>query len=187
MLQRDPDYYRAANSLALVYAKQGTLLHSRWEALTQDPPARFGGKEREAFVAAGLDEFGHSAPQRLAAVRDAKWDKAEELLQQSLQLRPRSAEVHTNLGSLEYAKGNLRTAEHYYARAVLLDPVFANARFGLGMALERQGRFAEAAGQYTVALQLDPAHRQAWKRLANTYQALGQVADAQHTRVRYEI
>ena len=58
-------------------------------------------------------------------------------------------------------------AAKYFARAVQLDPGFADAHFNLAMALEELGRRTEARPHWARYLELDPDG--SWSEIARRY------------------
>lgn len=121
-----------------------------------------------------------------------EWRRAEHWLRRALALRPQSAEVLSDLGSLNSRMGRLlasdnhyQQAEHHYRQALTLDPAAPFARIGLGMALERQGQYAEAAEHYVAALELDPSNRQARDHLVDTCRSQNQLAEAERILLHY--
>ena len=75
-------------------------------------------------------------------------------------LEPASALVHSNLGFLLAAQGNLDEAVDHYAAALREDPNLAPAHNNLGLALESLGRRDEALRHYSRAVELAPADLQ---------------------------
>jgi len=68
--------------------------------------------------------------------------------------------VHSNLGFLLAAQGNLDEAVDHYAAALREDPNLAPAHNNLGLALESLGRRDEALRHYSRAVELAPADLQ---------------------------
>ena len=75
----------------------------------------------------------------------------------AIDLDPKLAPAHTNLGNALNAKGLLDRAITAYGNAIAPDPKDANAYGALGQALLKQGRFAEAGQNTRRALDLLPA------------------------------
>ncbi len=74
---------------------------------------------------------------------------------------------------------NLRGAIDSLAKAVSLQPEFAEARFNLGAALWYGGEKTKAAAELDQALRLDPAHAQAYNLRGIAYRDSGDLANAQ--------
>ncbi|MCG6986888.1 MAG: tetratricopeptide repeat protein [Gemmatimonadetes bacterium] len=82
--------------------------------------------------------------------------RAREAYGRALELDPRHAEAHLNLGRLLHEAGDLDKAEAHYRAALEADPGSARASFNLGVVLEDRGREADALEAYELALRLDP-------------------------------
>jgi tetratricopeptide (TPR) repeat protein len=98
-----------------------------------------------------------------------KQDKTDEALLEyrlAVELDPRQAVHHTNLGRAlsDQQKNDEVIAE--YKKAIELDPRFANPHNNLGNALSDQGKTDEAIAEYKKAIELDP-------RLAHAHNGLG--------------
>ena len=87
-----------------------------------------------------------------------------------LELDPKHAAAHINLGTLYYNRQDYRAAEDHYRRAVEIDPRYALAHFDLGNVLDETGRVAEAIETYLTALQLAPTYADAHYNLALAYE-----------------
>jgi tetratricopeptide (TPR) repeat protein len=75
----------------------------------------------------------------------------------ALELDPKLALAHNNLGNALHVKGDLGGAIACYRRALELDPRYAKAHGALGQVLLQQGRYAEARESTRRALDLLPA------------------------------
>ncbi|HEV3343527.1 MAG TPA: tetratricopeptide repeat protein, partial [Pirellulales bacterium] len=73
-----------------------------------------------------------------------------------VQLQPRYAEAHNNLGNAFAADGQLPSAEKCFREALRCKPQYAEALNNLGNALRDQRKLDEAIDQYHVALQFKP-------------------------------
>lgn len=82
--------------------------------------------------------------------------RAGEAYGRALELDPRHAEAHLNLGRLLHEAGDLDGAEAHYRAALEADPGSARASYNMGVVLEDRGRDADALEAYEVALRLDP-------------------------------
>jgi len=86
--------------------------------------------------------------------------------------------VHSNLGFLLAAQGNLDEAVDHYAAALREDPNLAPAHNNLGLALESLGRRDEALGHYSRAVELAPADLQNRLNYARALARSGRRGDA---------
>jgi tetratricopeptide (TPR) repeat protein len=89
---------------------------------------------------------------------------------QVLQLDPKYAPAHINLGTLYYNQSDYDLAEAHYRKAIDCDPRYALAHFDLGNVLDETQRLEEAIAAYKVALQLAPTYADAHYNLALAYE-----------------
>jgi tetratricopeptide (TPR) repeat protein len=89
-----------------------------------------------------------------------------------LELDPRHAAAHINLGTLYYNRQDYKAAEEHYRTAIELDTRYALAHFDLGNVLDETGRVAEAIQTYQTALQLAPTYADAHYNLALAYEKI---------------
>ena len=87
-----------------------------------------------------------------------------------LELDPKHAAAHINLGTLCYNRQDFVLAEHHYRLAIESDPRYALAHFDLGNVLDETGRVQEAIQTYKAALQLAPTYGDAHYNLALAYE-----------------
>lgn len=104
--------------------------------------------------------------------------KALALLQQVLAAKPDDARVHTDLGTLLYAGGEVEASLTSLRRACELAADFSPAWFNLGRVLKMRGRSAGAITALHRAVDLDPDHIAARLMLADAQASLGATAVA---------
>jgi tetratricopeptide (TPR) repeat protein len=95
-----------------------------------------------------------------------------------VQLRPRSAESHIDLGSLLKEKGELDAAVKCYSRALELSPQDVNALMGLGHALQKKGALIEARAHCRRAVELQPENAEAHNALGDVLKEQGTLDEA---------
>ncbi len=100
--------------------------------------------------------------------------QAIALYEQVLQIEPRHAAAHINLGTIYYNRQDYTRAEKHYRAAVEVDPRYALAYFDLGNVLDETGRVSEAIRTYEAALMLAPTYADAHYNLALAYEKLKQ-------------
>ena len=89
-----------------------------------------------------------------------EWDFAEKEYRAALDQDSRFLPALTGLGNLSAQRGDGRSAEGYYRRALKLDPDHPMANNNLASVLIEQGRHLEEARErIDRALAADPAHR----------------------------
>jgi tetratricopeptide (TPR) repeat protein len=97
---------------------------------------------------------------------------AETAYRRAIELDPKHADAHVNLGRLLHQAGRVNAAADQYRQALLVQ-AHPTAAFNLGIALEDLGRSGEAAQAYRAAIELDPALAEAHYNLANLCQRQG--------------
>lgn len=107
-------------------------------------------------------------------LEDEEPTQARRAYERALELDPKHADAHVNLGCLEHEDGQLQSAELHYRSALEADPEHAVAAFNLGVVLEDRRRFADACAAYRRALEADGRLADAHYNLARVLEHLGQ-------------
>ncbi len=105
-------------------------------------------------------------------------EEARDAYRRALELDPRHADAHVNLGRLLQEAGRIAHAAAHYRLALDADPDHATAAFNLGIALEDMGRYGEAVAAYQRAIRTDPTMADAYYNLARLYEKMGKKAAA---------
>ncbi|MGA3212488.1 MAG: tetratricopeptide repeat protein [Terriglobales bacterium] len=100
----------------------------------------------------------------------ASTEEAIECYRQVLQLEPRHAAAHINLGTLFYHQNKFELSEEHYRAAVAADSRYALAHFDLANVLDETGRIKEAIEAYKTAVLLAPTYADAHYNLALAYE-----------------
>jgi len=100
--------------------------------------------------------------------------EAIEAYHKTLELDPRHAAAHINLGTLFYNRQDYAKAEEHYRKAIEVDARYALAYFDLGNVLDETGRLQDAISAYRQALLLAPTYADAHYNLALAYEKLKQ-------------
>ena len=80
-------------------------------------------------------------------------------MRRSVQLAPRDALAHSNLGATLRRLGNLEEAANcLQGKAIALNPDYAMLQYNLGAILQEKGQYSEAALLYQQSNKLDPHH-----------------------------
>jgi len=103
---------------------------------------------------------------------------AAALLRRATALRPKSADIHNDLGIVLAAQGHLADAVASFERAVARKRDFAGAHCNLGLTLGRLGRFAPASESFRRALAIDPNLALAHAALAAALREQGRAGEA---------
>jgi tetratricopeptide (TPR) repeat protein len=105
-------------------------------------------------------------------------DEAMSEYRQAIELDPKYAAAHNNLGGIFHAKRRLDEAAAEYRRAIELDPKYALAHYNLGTALYLMGRFDEAEAECRHAITLEPKYAEAHCNLGQILRGLGRFEEA---------
>jgi len=119
----------------------------------------------------------------MAAAVERKWTEAEQQIEGALKLNPRSGTALGALADVWSATGQVQKAIARVTQQVAAYPDDADAHFILGSLYATSDRPAEAKDQFGRAIQLNPQLIQAYTRLADLNQRLGEVDAA---LARYE-
>jgi tetratricopeptide (TPR) repeat protein len=97
-----------------------------------------------------------------------------------LELEPKHAAAHINLGTIFYNQHDFAGAETHYRAAIEADSRYALAYFDLGNVLDETGRIQEAIEVYRTALLLAPTYADAHYNLALAYEKAKELRRALH-------
>jgi tetratricopeptide (TPR) repeat protein len=96
----------------------------------------------------------------------------------AIELNPKHASSHNNLGNALHAQGQVAEAIAEYRKALEFNPQLASAHNNIGRALRDQGQLDDAITEYRQALRLNPRLPQVHYNLANALKAQGKVTEA---------
>jgi predicted O-linked N-acetylglucosamine transferase (SPINDLY family) len=105
--------------------------------------------------------------------------EAEQCVRKALELDPRNADAHNNLGNVLRDSKRLEEAEHCHRRAAELRPRFLPAMQNLGNVLNDREKFAEAETVLRAALALAPRDAMTLNLLGISQQRLGRLDAAE--------
>jgi tetratricopeptide (TPR) repeat protein len=105
-------------------------------------------------------------------------NKAIELYRQAIELDPKLAAAHGNLGLTLLDQGKLEAAVAECRMAAELNPKSASLHYNLGNALLQQGNRDEAVAAYRKALALSPDHAEAHCNLGHALRQQGKFRQA---------
>jgi serine/threonine-protein kinase len=111
-------------------------------------------------------------------------DAASKEYRLAIQLDPKGASPHNNLGTALYAKGQLEEAISEYRLAIKLDPKSADLHHNLNAALYAKGQLEEAIRECRLAIKLDPKFAQAHGALGLVLAEQGRFAEAREANQR---
>lgn len=140
---------------------------SDWESLAGAAPfAR--SHELDAVRADYLDKMRAQAFDNLGSHLSAgDPERAMRYYRSAIDLRPRFAQPHNNLGTLLLDLGRTVQAIQAYREAVRLDPDYAQAYYNLGAAYGRQDMVPDAFAAYEDAARIRPDYAMAHVAMGN--------------------
>jgi tetratricopeptide (TPR) repeat protein len=104
--------------------------------------------------------------------------EAQRAYHMALEIDPKVAAAHLNLGKLYHDAGELQKAEAHYRAAAEIDPEDPAPHFNLGVLMDDCKRPQEALRAYREAIELDPAFADAHYNLALLFESMGKKAEA---------
>jgi tetratricopeptide (TPR) repeat protein len=145
---------------------QRTLVYESNETLWTDTLT----KNPDCWI--GRDALG------VALLQKGQVDEAVEQFQKALEIEPKDAEAHINLGNVLLKKGKLDEAILENQKALEIKPNYAEAHTSLGMALSQKGQVDEAVEQFQKALEIKPKDAVARNSLGIALAKKGQMYEA---------
>lgn len=144
-------------------------------------------KKRAQALLAAVDD-GHSAAEWFEMGVDLEAvtsPEAERAYVRALQLDPRHADAHVNLGRLLHQAGRVTDAATHYLQALRYNDKHAIAAYNLGVAMEDLGRLSEAMKAYQQATSSDPDFPDAHYNLGALFEKIGNRAAAIRHYTKY--
>lgn len=116
--------------------------------------------------------------ERGCALEESAPAEAREAYRKAVELDPRFADAHVNLGRLLHETGDINGALGHYRAALAVRPDDATAAFNVGVALEDLGSLPDAIEAYRRALGSDPNNADAHYNLARLLEQTGRPDEA---------
>jgi tetratricopeptide (TPR) repeat protein len=105
--------------------------------------------------------------------------QAEDEYRAAIQVNQNDQKSWRQLGDIMAAKGDLKTAEQHYKRALALEPADSAAKTGLAIVFSSTDRTDQAIAVLETAVKDDPTNTAAHYRLSGLYRRAGRTADAE--------
>ncbi len=128
---------------------------------------------REVNTHLMIDSIGTSLEEAERCLAEARFDRAEELFRDVLQIAPRHFQALHGLGLVARRTGRQALAIRSFQRSLAMIDGVALHHFNYAGALAEAGRTEEAAKEYLRTLELDPAMSLARVELGRVLQDLG--------------
>lgn len=116
---------------------------------------------------------------------ESTWDRAEEAYLKALALDPSLANALTNLGNLQFRRGDIEAAEGLYRKALAVDPQQPEALYNLGFLHSDREEFETAVDYFERAIAIDPDFADAHFHRAMALELQGRRREARRCWQRY--
>jgi tetratricopeptide (TPR) repeat protein len=153
---------------AITHFKRALELDSKFAMAHVNLGAALAAKGRKAravlgastvgFIGSPLGQGPLLAASALIPGRNGRTDETIAHYKTAIDLDPKYATAHNNLGNALLDKGRLDEAIQEYRTAIDLDPEDATTHYNFGLALSDKGRLDEAIQEWREAVKLDPKH-----------------------------
>lgn len=106
-----------------------------------------------------------------------KFEQAATACQRVIQVKP-DARAYKIWGNARQAQGKVEEAKNWYAKAIELDPDFAEAYTNLGTIYAQEQQWQSAINFYQKAIALQPNLASTYRNLARVWAQMGQLPEA---------
>jgi len=111
-------------------------------------------------------------------LRQARIAEGVRYAQRAVEISPRAAETHRNLGTALITAGRFQDAAGEFILALQIQPEFGEAHNNLGVALYKMGRPGDAILHWEEAIRINPDYTDAHLNLAAALEQAGQSQEA---------
>lgn len=112
--------------------------------------------EQEVAIEARLVELLTTATLELRKGGEASVERAAAVLELAREIKPRDPRILDGLGCVEWHRGNLRLAEHFFKRAIAEDAQYDRGYEHLALIAEERGDLPAAEDLLDISLRLNP-------------------------------
>lgn len=162
---------------------KGPLAASQPNMTVKDPPEGMLNEVNETLEKAKNEPENFEVQTKAAEmyVQISKFDRAAELYEKALQIKPGDYKTTVSLGNTYFDLKQYETAEKWYQKALEKNPDDANVRTDLGITfIERPNPdYDRAAREFQTSLQKNPRHELAAYNLGVAYFKKGNLEEAQ--------
>ncbi|MEG4577250.1 tetratricopeptide repeat protein [Microcoleus sp. N3A4] len=178
-LEIQPDFAEVYTNLASMYAQE-----KNWEralicyqkatyAQVKDPKTN----STQGILAFKPDDIEVYIQGAEAFYTQRKFEQAAAACQRVIQVKP-DARAYKIWGNARQAQGKVEEAKNCYAKAIELDPDFAEAYTNLGTLYAQEQQWQSAIAFYQKAIALQPNLASTYRNLARVWTQMGQLSEA---------
>lgn len=116
--------------------------------------------------------------QALKTRDEGRFDVAERLMRQAVQLEPNNADYHFELGNIYILMKNLESARRELEQTIMIAPHHIAGNYNLGLVYKELRLMGVAREQFRRVLQIDPENARAMLQIGYIYAEQGFYEDA---------
>lgn len=151
------DFEQAAPALKVARIGQGDVVDAAIDC--SHNPGHNASDDAELIVAREADALGSDEWYNLGLdLEDANSPRSVDAYAKAIELDPRNADAHVNLGRLLQLRGDLKQARRHYQLALDLAPSHQLALYNLGTVFDEQNELDVAADYYRRAPKVPDSH-----------------------------
>jgi tetratricopeptide (TPR) repeat protein len=178
-LEIQPDWAEVYTKLATLYAQeknwdQALICYQRANSAPVKYPTTNSSQSVLAFNPDDIEVYVQGAE---AFYAQRKFEQAAAACQRVIQVKP-DARAYKIWGNARQAQGKVEEAKNCYAKAIELDPDFAEAYTNLGTLYAQEQQWQSAIAFYQKAIALQPNLASTYRNLARVWTQMGQLSEA---------
>ena len=179
-LEIQPDFAEVYTNLATLYAQEknwerALVCYQKATSLQVKEPKNTNS-ERAVFTC-DIDDIEVYIQGAEAFYAQRKFELAAAACQRVIKVKP-DARAYKIWGNARQAQGKVDEAKKWYAKAIEIDPDFAEAYTNLGTLYAQQQQWQPAIACYQKAIALQPNLASTYRNLARVWMQMGQLSEA---------
>ncbi|MEG5066020.1 tetratricopeptide repeat protein [Microcoleus sp. B3-A4] len=178
-LEIQPDFAEVYTNLATLYTQEknwerALICYQKANSAQIKEPKTNSSQGALAFKADDIEVYIQGAE---AFYSQRKFEQAAAACQRVIQVKP-DARAYKIWGNARQAQGKVEEAKNCYAKAIELDPDFAEAYTNLGTLYAQEQQWQSAIAFYQKAICLQPNLASTYRNLARVWTQMGQLSEA---------
>ncbi|MEP6489566.1 tetratricopeptide repeat protein [Microcoleus vaginatus GB2-A3] len=178
-LEIQPDFAEVYTNLATLYTQEknwerALICYQKANSAQIKEPKPNSSQGVLAFKADDIEVYIQGAE---AFYTQRKFEQAAAACQRVIQVKP-DARAYKIWGNARQAQGKVEEAKNCYAKAIELDPDFAEAYTNLGTLYAQEQQWQSAIAFYQKAIGLQPNLASTYRNLARVWTQMGQLSEA---------